>query len=112
MDIRTVFVAFMLCTSLPAIANFEVVTDAHEVALADLRLPQSDSGTLTFKTCDECDYQTVRVSTETLYEMNSERVELADFRSAIAKISNRQSIAVTVLHHLESDTIKAVRVAL
>ena len=110
MNIRTVFFAFVLGLSLPAAANFELVSKAHEVSLADLRLPGSTSGTLTFKPCKECDYKTVRVTSQTQYETNRRRLELEDFRRQLDSIRNRQDVSVTVLHHLESDTIKAIRV--
>jgi hypothetical protein len=110
MNIRTVLFALVIGLSLPAAASFEIVSKAHEVSLTDLRLPASTSGTLTFKPCKECDYKTVRVTTGTEYEANRRRLELEDFRKQLANIGNRQEVTVTVLHHLESDTIKAVRV--
>jgi hypothetical protein len=110
MNIRTVVMALALGLSLPAAANFEIVSKAHEVSLTDLRLPASTSGTLTFKPCAECDYKTVRVTARTEYEANRRRLELEDFRKQLGSIRNRRDATVTVLHHLESDTIKAVRV--
>jgi biopolymer transport protein ExbD len=96
--------------SLPAVAGFEVVSKAHEVSLADLRLPGSTSGTLTFKACEQCDYKTIRVTASTQYQVNRRSVGLEDFRKQLANIRNRRETTVTVLHHLESDTIKAIRV--
>jgi len=110
MKLRALIFALALCASLPAAAVFEVVSKAHEVALTDLRLPGSTSGTLTFKACKDCDYETVRVTASTQYEANRQSLTLEDFRNALAQIRNRQEVTVTVLHHLESDTIKAVRV--
>ena len=110
MTIRTVFLALLLGFCLPAAANFEVVSKAHEVSLADLRLPGNANGTLSFRPCATCDYETVRVTAATVYEANKRAVELEDFRTALGNIRNRREVTVTVLHHLESDTIKAVRV--
>jgi len=110
MKIRTILFALALCLSLPAAANFEIVSKAHEVSLADLRLPGSTSGTLTFKPCKACDYQTVRVTAATQYEVNGSSLDLEDFRNQLGNIRNRRETTVTVLHHLESDTIKAVRI--
>lgn len=109
MKFRALIFALALCASLPAAAIFEVVSKAHEVPLSDLRLPGSTSGTLTFKSCKDCDYETVRVTASTQYEANRQSLTLDEFRNALAQITNRQ-VTVTVLHHLESDTIKAVRV--
>lgn len=110
MNIRTVVFALALGLSFPAAAGFEIVSKAHEVSLADLRLPASTSGTLSFKPCEECAYTSVRVTSRTQYETNRQRLPLEDFRKQLASITNRQNVSVTVLHHLESDTIKAIRV--
>lgn len=110
MNIRTTLLAFVLGFSLPAAADFEIVSKAHEVALADLRLPGSTSGTLTFKACEDCDYRTIRVTASTQYEVNRRSVGLEDFRNQLANIRDRRETTVTVLHHLETDTVKAVRV--
>lgn len=110
MRIRAILFALAMCLSLPAAANFEIVSKAHEVSLADLRLPGSTAGTLTFKPCRDCDYQTVRVTAATQYEVNKQSVTLEAFRNQLASIRNRRETIVTVLHHLESDTVKAVRV--
>lgn len=110
MKIRVILLALAICLSLPAAANFEIVSKAHEVSLADLRLPGSTAGTLTFKPCRDCDYQTVRVTAATRYEVNRQSVDLEAFRSQLSNIRDRREKTITVLHHLESDTITAVRV--
>jgi hypothetical protein len=109
-NIRTVVFVLALALSFPAAATFEIVSKAHEVSLTDLRLPASTNGTLTFKPCEECDYKTVRVTAQTQYETNRQRFALEEFRRQLGSIMNRQDVSVTVLHHLESDTIKAIRV--
>ena|SRR5690606_5707972 len=110
MNIRALFLVLGLSLAFPAAANFEVVSKAHEVSLADLRLPGSTAGTLTFKPCRDCDYQTIRVTAATQYEVNRQSVGLEAFRTQLSTIRDRREKTVTVLHHLESDTIKAVRV--
>ena len=110
MNIRALFLVLGLSLAFPATANFEIVSKAHEVSLADLRLPGSTAGTLRFKACSDCDYQTVRVTAATQYEVNRQSVGLEAFRTQLSTIRDRREKTVTVLHHLESDTIKAVRV--
>ncbi len=85
---------------------------AHEVTLADLRLPQSDAGTIGFRSCDECDYQTKRVTTATRWSLNGKALSLDDFRLGIARITERNDVYVTVLHHLEEDRVTEVSVHL
>lgn len=89
---------------------FPVVVKAHEVQLNGLRLPGGSNGTLGFKPCNECDYETVRVTAATRYEANGQDLTLEDFRTAVARITDRTNTAVTVKQHLESDTITVVRV--
>ena len=107
---RLLIIAFLALAALPAGAQYVVVSKAHEVALTDLRLPGSTGGTLSFKPCDTCEYRTVRVTAATRYEANGHALELAEFRKQLEAIRNPAEETVTVLHHLRSDTIKAVRV--
>lgn len=107
---RLSIIVILALAAVPAGADFVVVSKAHEVALTDLRLPGSTVGTLSFKACDTCDYRTVRVTAATEYEANGRLYELADFRKQLETVPDPAEETVTVLHHLESDTIKAVRV--
>ena len=110
MHIRTLIVALLVCASLPAAADFVLVSKAYEVALSDLRLPGNVGGTITFKECATCDYQTVRVTSDTRYEANGRSLTLEDFRSELEQVGNPRDVTVTVLHHLETDKVQAVRV--
>jgi hypothetical protein len=89
---------------------FPIVVKAYESELRSMRLPGSTNGTVSFKTCSECDYKTVRVSSNTRYEANGKVYPLADFHQALAALENRNRTAVTVKHHLESNLITAIRV--
>ena len=62
MKIKILITAIVLTLAMPAVAEFKTVQLAHEVALSDLRLPSHPSGTIGFKGCSECEYQTERVS--------------------------------------------------
>ena len=102
--------AFLL--ALPVAAEFHTVELAHEVRLSDIRLPQSESGTVGFRTCDECEHRTERVTVETRWSVNGKIVPLDDFRVALARIADRSDVYVTVLHHLEDDRVTEVSVYL
>jgi hypothetical protein len=54
----------------------------------------------------------VRVSAGTRYAINGKTVRLADFRRAVSQASDRDDKTVTVLHHLESNTIESIDVLL
>lgn len=110
MMFRTLLAALLVSLCLPAGADFPVVSKAYELSLADVRLPATPSGTITFKECESCDYHTIRVTAETRYEVDARALTLEEFRKAIAQLGNPADVPVTVLHHLESGTAKAIRV--
>lgn len=108
--LRTLFAVLLVSFSTTATADFVVVSEAYEVALSDLRLPGTTNGTLALKECGTCDYETIRVTSGTRYEANGETLSLQDFSKALEEVRNPSEVTVTVLHHLESDTITAVQV--
>jgi hypothetical protein len=110
MNIRILLSAALIALGVPAAADFVTVVEAYEVQLADLRLPGNNNGTLSFKPCSDCDYRTVRVTAATRYEANDRGFTLEDFRKELTHVRNPADQSVTVLHHLQSDTITALRV--
>ena len=112
MHMRTLLLAALVVLSAPAAADFEPVTEAHEVRLDHLRLPGTAGGTLSFKACAECAWQTVRVSSDARYEANGRAYTLEDFRSELQKVTDPESAWLTVMQHLETNTITAVEAVL
>jgi len=112
MHTQKLLVLIFLGLSLTAAADFRTITEVHEVNLIFLRLPGTQSGTLSFADCADCDSQTIRVSPATRYVINGRTVSLADFKRAVAGITNRRDTDIDVFHHLESDTVTRVRVTL
>ncbi len=112
MRIQRIPVLVLLGLSLAATADFRTITEAYEVDLSDLRLPGSEHGTLTFRQCSDCEAQTLRVTGKTRYLINDRDFALAEFKEQLKRVRNRKEQNVSVLHHLESDTIKAIKVHL
>ncbi len=112
MNIKTLFAITLICFGLSVAAEGDVVSQAYEVALSDFRAPSTDNGTAAFEACGTCQYQVVRVSASTRYEVNGKVVRLADFLKAIQHAGTSARGDVTVVHHLESDTIKSINVSL
>ncbi len=110
MHSRKLLVLVLLGLSLAAAADFRTITEAYEVDLSVLRLPGSENGTLTFRQCSDREAQTVRVTGKTRYVINDRDFALADFKEQLKHIRDRKDQNVSVLHHLESNTIKAVKV--
>ena len=110
MKFKVLIAAIILGFALPAAAGFQTVAEAHEVSLANLRLPQSESGTVSFKTCEGCSYQVKRVGEDAQWVLNGKSLSLAKFRRGLLSIRDRDATAVTVLHHLERDRVIRVEV--
>ena len=109
MQIQKFIAVIFLGLSLSATADFVTVTEAYEVRVSNLTMPVNEGGTLKFKQCNDCEWQTVLVNSGTQYVLNGANVGLTEFKQQIAGVSND---TVTVLHHLESNRITAVKVRL
>ena len=112
MQIRRIITLMTLCLSLPAAADFTTVSLAHEVALSNFWAPASHNASAIFKTCDDCEPLRVRVTADTRYRVNNQLVTLKEFRKNIFQVRERSSQLIIVLHHLESNTVEQVSVAL
>jgi hypothetical protein len=112
MNIRKSLICALLVVSLPAVAEFTTISRAYEMALSDLRVPATPNSGIIFKKCAECDLVTVRVTPDTQYIVNGRSLPLKEFRKTVFQITRRDTTPVTVLHHLESDTIVSVSVAI
>lgn len=110
MNIKKLLVCILLSFSLPAAADFVTVSEAYEIALSDFRVPATPSSGVQFKKCDECEFQTIRVTPNTQYVINGKSVLLKEFRKRIFDVRDRAAETIIVLHHLESDTIVSISV--
>tara|TARA_R110002049_G_scaffold60567_3_gene162518 strand:+ start:681 stop:1094 length:414 start_codon:yes stop_codon:yes gene_type:complete len=93
-------------------AGERTVALAHEVTLSSLRLPQSESGTVGFKSCDSCAFRAGRVSDQTRWLLNGKSVSLVDFRASLARVADRNEVYVAVLEDLDDKRITEVSVYL
>lgn len=108
MNFKVISAAFFLGLSFTAVAQLKTISEAYEVRASDLRLPTSEIGTIAFRKCAECDYESLRVLETTVYEFNGEQMSLERFRRSVANLDSSKNIPVQVLHHLESDQVKKV----
>lgn len=112
MKFRIFISALVLGLALPVTAQITTIQLAEEVSLATVRLPQSASGTLGYKSCAECEYRTVRVSPDCTFRVNKQPMTLDRFRKVIDGLSDRDRKYVTVKRHLEKDLITDVSIVL
>jgi len=112
MHIRKLLAIVLLGLSLSAAAEFTTITAAYEVAVSDIRLPGNTGGTLSFKQCADCEAQTVLVTSKTRYVINKRDVELTEFKERLTLVRRTKNVTATVLHHLDSNKITAIKVRL
>jgi biopolymer transport protein ExbD len=112
MKLKLFIIAMCLGLALPATADYLTIEQAYEVALSDIRLPRSESGTIAYKECQSCEIRTTRVDENTQWLVNGKAVSLKKFREAVSNVVDRDTEAVTVRRHLEKDRVTAVSVYL
>lgn len=96
--------------SLPSMAQFRTIAEAYEVRLSDLRLPQSESGTVAYKTCDACAYESKLVSSDVQWILGGRSLPFDEFRYNLAAVTDPENTPTMILHHLESDRVTRVSV--
>ena len=112
MNIKLLVAVTLLCLGMSVAAAEEIVSLAYEVPLSEFRAPATTNGGASFKECSECERHLVRVTAATHYVINGKSFGLQAFREALMHATDRDEKSVTVLHHLESDTIESISVLL
>ena len=102
--------AIIFALSAPGMAQFRTIAEAHEVRLSDLRLPQSQDGTVACRTCDACPYETRLVSNDVQWVLDGRILPFEEFRRNLAAVRDPENTPAMVLHHLESDRVTRVSV--
>ncbi len=108
----TLVLALMLVT--PVLAQQRITIDAIEMSPANIILPGSANGTMTFKPCDgvcEDEYKRARLTENTKYTVNGKRVKFSEFRREFANIKMDSKSYALVLHATETNTIKSIDIA-
>lgn len=108
MNIRKLIVIAALFAAAAASAQDGVVSRAYEVALDQFRAPATENGSVAFQPCADCQRMLLRVTEGTRYAVNGQRVRFEDFRRVVREAVDRERQTVTVLHHLESDTVTSL----
>lgn len=108
MKIKMIVTALLLSLSITAAAQLKTIAEAYEVALSDVRLPQSEGGTIAFKPCSDCPYETKRVTAATIWEFNGKAMSLEKFRRNFAALDRSAGMPIQVLHHLELNQVTKV----
>ena len=108
--IKTITLAGMLLISPFALADSMPATTTYEASILTLRLPVSPNGTVTLRECDDCDYQSIRVTPGTQYKINDRHLRLNQFRKRILDLKLRGDITVNVTQDEATNTVVSVYV--
>jgi len=106
----TAFMSLLLVMSAAAMAQDYAPTRTYEVQVQSVRLPSGPSGTITVKECDDCDYETYRVTERTVYAVEGKPMRLDDFRKVVddLRLGGGHAVNVNVRRDLQTDTIVKV----
>jgi hypothetical protein len=107
---KNTIAGLLLGLSFSAFGEGQVISRAYELTLADFRAPATVNGGLSFRPCADCDYIAARVSPDTRYTLDGSVIQLADLRDELRAVRDRESVFITVLRHLESNTVVSVAV--
>lgn len=103
-------ILILLALSVTATADFRTIAEAHEVDLSNIRLPGTELGTVSFKLCSDCSAQTSRVTSNTRYAINDRAYSLTEFKKRLKLVGDPDKQNISVVQHLETNTIQAIEV--
>ena len=112
MKLKLTVAAMMLGLAMPAAAEYETNYEGYEVALSDIRLPQSETGTITFKPCTTCEFRTHNIDSNVRWLLNDADVSFEEFQAATRRVTDRNTKVVTILHNLGSNRVTSVSIYL
>lgn len=109
MNIMKTLVISMLLTSGFVIAAESVpMTKTFEVSATSLRLPATPNGTISLRECEDCDYHSIRTTSQTSYGINGKSYSLADFKLMLQTMKLHAEVFVNVKRDDASNTVATV----
>ena len=111
MDYRRIVLILSFALSVSATADIVTVIDAVETSAANVNVPTSTNGQLTFKPCaDACDEEfiSVRLTPETQFVVRGQQVNFADFRREFYKLRRGSVDYALVSYDTEKRTVTSV----
>ena len=112
MKFRTLVAGLLFSLALSANAQFQTMQLAHEVPLNQFVVPVTQNGTLNFRSCSDCQSFSSRLTPQTRFTVNGNAVQLSDFRNAVQNVRNKSTKTVTIVQHLDSNTITLISIAI
>jgi len=111
MDYRRIVSILALALCVSATADIITVIDAVETSAANVNVPTSTNGQLSFKPCAEaCDEEfiSVRLTPATQFVVRGQQLNFADFRRAFYKLRRNSFDYALVSYDTEKRTVTSV----
>ena len=99
-----------VCFSAPAFGDLKTLVEAKETNPAFMNVPTSENGRMTFRTCEECEFISVRLTPETQYFLRGETLTFAAFRTGFNSLRRGTEDYALVTYDTETNTVTSVRV--
>ncbi|MEQ9563557.1 MAG: hypothetical protein RLN69_13640, partial [Woeseiaceae bacterium] len=78
MNLRNLSAVLILAACLPATADIKIVTRAVETSTAYMNVPTSENSRLMFKSCDDCEFIDVRLTSTTQFFVRGKQMPFAE----------------------------------
>jgi hypothetical protein len=111
MTFRMGVLLLALCFSLPSGADPKTLIEATETSTAYMNLPTSDNGRLTFRSCEDCDFISVRLTPATQFYLRGQTVTFSAFRTGFSSLRRSTEDYALVTYDAETGVVTTVRVA-
>jgi predicted nucleic acid-binding Zn-ribbon protein len=90
------------------VANANGATKTFEAIPSTVRIPASVTGTISLRECEECQFESIRVTAKTLYRINNKFMQLNQFRLAVQQLKLERQFTINVRRDEESRTVAIV----
>ena len=115
MDYRRIVLILAFALSVSASADIVTVIDAVETSTANVNVPTSTNGQLTFKPCAEaCDEEFIsaRLTPQTQFVVRGQQVDFVAFRRAFSKLRRGDDDYALVSYDTEKRIVTSVHLGI
>lgn len=105
--------ALIVSAMQPAVSQIVTEVEAIELSPANIILPGSQNGMVTFRSCDDnCkeDYERARLTAETRFYVDNRAVKFEDFRQDFGNIKQRKKSYALLSVDVKTKTITSIRI--
>lgn len=106
--LRTLFISIFLVFGMQAYAQSLPMTKTFEVSATSLRMPATANGTIALRECEDCDYHSLRVTSQTSYQINGRGHTLSDFKKLLVAMKSEGDVYVNVKRDDTTNTVASV----